>query len=190
MTEETKTYIKLNNVRLAFPQVFEAKAFQGEGAEMYSATFLIDPKTKEGKAIIKELEDEMVRIAKDKWGAKADGVMKAMKNADKTCLHNGDVKDGYDGFEGMMYVSARNKTRPLVLNRDKTPLSAQDGIPYAGCYVNTSVNLWAQDNGFGKRINAGLRGIQFLRDGDAFAGAAPASEDEFDSVDESESDLA
>lgn len=49
--------------------------------------------------------------------------------------------------------------------------------------MNASIELWAQDNKqFGKRINAQLRGVQFLRDGDAFAAGSPASEDEFEDL--------
>jgi hypothetical protein len=81
-----------------------------------------------------------------------------------------------------MYVSASNKVAPLVVDKDKSPLSEASGRPYAGCYVNASLDIWAQDNSYGKRVNATLRGVQFFRDGDAFAGGAPASEDEFDDL--------
>jgi hypothetical protein len=74
-----------------------------------------------------------------------------------------------------------------VIDRDKTPLTSADGRPYAGCFVNASVELWAQDNNFGKRINASLRGVQFFKDGDAFSGGGAASDDEFDSVEDADS---
>ena len=48
--------------------------------------------------------------------------------------------------------------------------------------MNASIELWAQDNSFGKRVNASLRGVQFLKDGDAFAGGGAASDDEFDDL--------
>ena len=82
-----------------------------------------------------------------------------------------------------MYVSARSKTRPGIFDGQRNELTQADGKPYSGCYVNANLELWAQDNSFGKRINAQLRGIQFLRDGDAFAGGgAPANADEFDEI--------
>jgi hypothetical protein len=88
-------------------------------------------------------------------------------------------------------VSSRNKVRPLVLDRDKSPLTQSDGRPYAGCYVNGSIELWCQDNAYGKRINATLRGVQFYKDGEAFAGGGSATADEFDDlgVDEEEEAL-
>ncbi|MDQ9777799.1 DUF2815 family protein, partial [Acinetobacter baumannii] len=42
--------------------------------------------------------------------------------------------------------------------------------------------LWCQDNNYGKRINASLRGVQFLKDGEAFAGGGIASEDDFEDL--------
>lgn len=170
--------VKLKDVRLAFPQLFEAKTVNGEGKPAFSASLLLDPSDPQVKAIEAAIE----QVAKEKWGAKADAMLTAMRKADKVALHDGDLKATYDGFPGNLYVSARSATRPLVIDKDKSPLTEQDGKPYAGCYVNASIELWAQDNNYGKRINASLGGIQFSRDGDAFAGGGAASEDEFDDL--------
>ena len=172
--------IKLANVRLAFPALFEAKTVNGEGEPAFSASFLLPP----DHPAIQILRDAFDGIGKDKWGAKWPAVKKEIEAKDRTALHDGDTKADYAGFEGNFFVSARNKTRPLVIDRDKTPLVASDGKPYAGCYVNASIELWAQDNNYGKRINASLRGVQFFRDGDAFAGGGAASEDDFDDITE------
>lgn len=178
--------LMINNVRLAFPALFEAKTVNGEGEPAFSAAFII-PKN---HPQIKEIEAVLREVADAKWGAKADAVFKQMKAADKLCLHDGDSKADYDGFTGNYYISARSKTRPLVVDRNKAPLTTSDGKPYAGCYVNASVEFWAQDNNYGKRINASLRGVQFARDGDAFTGGGAASQDEFDDLAEgAENDL-
>lgn len=170
--------LKLSNVRLAFPVLFEARTVNGEGKPAFSSSFLIDPADAQVKAINAAID----QVAKEKWGTKADAMLAQMRKADKVALHDGDLKSNYDGFAGMLYISARAATRPLVIDRDKSPLVETDGRPYAGCYVNASIEFWAQDNNYGKRVNASLRGVQFHRDGDAFAGGAPASEDEFDDV--------
>lgn len=168
--------IKLTNVRLAFPQLFEAKTVNGEGEPAFSAAFLLEP----GHAGIKELRAAFEKLGSEKWGAKWPTIKKEIEAKDRYALHDGDTKADYAGFPGNLFVSSRNKTRPLVIDRDKTPLTAQDGKPYAGCYVHASIELWCQDNNYGKRINASLRGVQFYKDGDAFAGGGAASEDEFD----------
>ncbi|BBE09811.1 MAG: Protein of unknown function (DUF2815) [Glomeribacter sp. 1016415] len=181
--------LKLNNVRLAFPALFEAKTVNGEGKPSFSAVFLISKHDPQVKIIMQAFDI----TAKEKWGAKAESILKQLRNQDKTALHDGDSdsKKDYDGFEGNLYLSARNSARPLVLDLDKTPLVEMEGRPYAGCYVNASVELWAQDNNYGKRINATLRGVQFFAEGDAFTGGGCASEEEFDdlSVDTNIEDL-
>ncbi len=48
--------------------------------------------------------------------------------------------------------------------------------------MNASLELWVQDNAYGQRINAQLRGIQFYRDGDSFSAGRPAEADEFEDV--------
>lgn len=174
--------------RLAFPQLFEAKTVNGEGEPAFSASFLVedaDPTVtikQGGKKVQVKLSKVIETVGSEKWGAKWAAVKKEIEAKDRSAIHDGDLKSSYAGFPGNHYMSARNKTRPLVIDRDKTPLTAQDGRPYAGCYVVASLELWAQDNNYGKRINASLRGVQFLRDGDAFAGGGAASEDEFDEV--------
>ncbi len=176
--------IKLENVRLAFPALFEAKTVNGEGEPAFSASFLLSPK----HPAVQTLQDAFEVVGKDKWGAKWPAVKKEIQAKDRFALHDGDTKADYAGFAGQMFVSARNKTRPLVIDRDKSPLTSADGRPYAGCYVHASIELWAQDNNYGKRINASLRGVQFFKDGDAFAGGGAASDDEFDSVDDATTD--
>jgi len=171
--------ILLRDVRLAFPSLWKATAPKTGGEAAFSASFLLPETHKQ----ISELKAAFKTLAKEKWGAKADAVLKALEAADKVCLHKGDGKADYEGFEGNLYVSARAKVRPSIFDQQRQELSEADGKPYSGCYVNASLELWPQDNGFGKRINAQLRGVQFLRDGDAFAGGSrPADADEFDEI--------
>jgi hypothetical protein len=167
----------LKNVRLAFPAIFEAKSVAGE-EPAFSASFILPP----DHTGIAEINVAIEAVAKEKWGAKTAETLKALRAKGHVCLHDGDEKVEYDGFEGNMYVSTRSKTRPLVLDRDKSPLTASDGRPYGGCQVVASLELWAQDNNFGKRVNAQLKGVQFYADGDAFSGGAPADESDFDDL--------
>jgi hypothetical protein len=63
-----------------------------------------------------------------------------------------------------------------------------DNKVYAGCVVNATVRLWAQDNNYGKRINAQLRAIQFVKDGAQFGEGAVDVTKEFTALpDEDES---
>lgn len=179
----TGNKIMLTSVRLAFPNLWKATSMNGEGKPAFSCSLLIDPNDPQVNNIIRPW---LLRAAVAKWGQKGSAMLQQLQKADKVCLHDGDSKSNYAGFEGMLFISARSATRPLVIDRDKSPLTESDGKPYAGCYVHCSVEGWGQDNAYGKRINAGLRGVQFVKDGDAFAGGGAASEDEFDAADGSD----
>ena len=171
-TAAVEGQIILTNVRGSFLDIFSAKAVNG-GEPRFSANFLLD-KTAD-KAQIQKIEAEIKKIeaAKNK-GKKLP--------ADKVCLRDGDEKE-YEGYSGQMFVSAANKKRPNVVDRDNSPLTADDGKPYAGCYVDGVIRLWWQDNQFGKRINASLEVIRFRKDGEAF-GAAPVSADVLPDLDD------
>lgn len=171
--------IMLRDVRLAFPSLWKPSAPRSGGEAAFNGAFLLPPNHKQ----VGELKAALKAVAKEKWGAKADAVYTALEKGDKLCLHDGNTKTEYDGFEGNLFVSARSKVRPGVYDQQRQELTEADGKPYSGCFVNVSLELWAQDNDYGKRINAQLRGVQFLRDGDAFAGGSrPADADEFDEI--------
>lgn len=169
--------LMLRNVRLAFPSLFEPSTF-GDGDPAYQATLIIAGDDPQIAAINKVID----AVAKEKWGAKADATLKALRSTGKVALKSGDEKSQYDGFEGNWFMQPRNKTRPTVVDGQRQPLNERDGRIYAGCYVNASIELWAQDNQYGKRVNATLRGVQFVRDGEAFGGGRPAEADEFDEL--------
>lgn len=149
--------ITLLNVRGSFMDIFRAKAVN-DGEPRFSANFLLD-KVKDAKQI-KKVEDAIDALLKEKNKGKKLPV-------DKVCLRDGDEKD-YDGYEGQMFISAANKKRPTVVDRDKSPLAEEDGKPEAGDYINAVIRLWWQDNKFGKRVNASLEVVQYVKEGVRF----------------------
>ena len=149
--------IKMASVRLSFPSLFNMATFGGESTGKYEATFILDKK--EHAATIKELQAAIEKLSKDE--------LKGKVSADKLCMKDGDGTERPE-FAGKYTVKASTKKRPLVINRDKSPIADGDNIVYAGCFVNGIISLWAQDNQYGKRINAQLDGVQFVRDGEPF----------------------
>lgn len=174
--------VRLDNVRIAFCSTLFTR---GGSYDRHDCQFIVDPKD---KALVKKIDGVIEQVAKEKWKDKADAVLAKLVKEGSVAFLKADYenKDGevYDGFEGMYAVSAHSKKRPLVIDRDKSPLLESDGRPYAGCIVNGQIDIWAQDNvEFGRRINAELTGVQFVRDGEAFGGGAPAKPSDFDEVD-------
>jgi hypothetical protein len=160
--------IKMQAVRLSFPSLFNTAKFGGDDTGKYEATFILDKK--QHAVVIADIKSAIERMMKEE--------LKGKVPADKLCLKDGDEM-GRPEYEGTYTIKAATKKRPLVINRDKSPITESDNIVYAGCYVNAIVSLWAQNNQFGKRINAQLDGIQFARDGDPF-GDGGVDANEFD----------
>lgn len=160
--------IKIASARLSFPSLFQMGEFGGESTGKYEATFVLD-KEDDAKTI-----EKIEKAIKDLMAEK----LKIKLPDDKICLKDGDTL-GRPEFEGKMTIKASTKKRPLVINRDKSPITEEDNVVYAGCYVNGIVTLWAQSNQYGKRINAQLDGVQFARDGEPF-GTGGVGADEFD----------
>lgn len=170
--------VTLSNVRLSFPHLFEPAQVQGQGDAKFSASFII-PKDHPALA---EISKAIVAAATEKWGVKATEALAQLKAAGKLPVRDGDGKASYAGYAGNLYANASSKTRPLVINGDKSPLTAADGKMYSGAYVNAIVQAWAQDNAYGKRVNFSLMGVQFVKDGERLAGGEVASADDFEAI--------
>ena len=114
--------IMLNNVRISFPSLFRKATFNGEETK-FEGTFLIGKK--EGKATIDEIDAAIKGIMRED--------LKGTKLApDKICFKDGDNID-YAGYAGNMSIKASSTKRPIVIDRDKSPLTEDDNRIYAGC---------------------------------------------------------
>lgn len=170
-------------VRLAFPAIYEPRAMAGDATSKpaYGGKLIVKP----GGANAKLLNDTLLKAAEEKWPGKGKQVLDKLKADGKVCYIEGPYldKDGEprDGFEGMHYLSVRSeKLKPTAKNRFNQNVSEGDpGAPYAGCYVHAAVDVWPQDNNFGRRINATLQGVMFAADGPAFGGGRPATDSTF-----------
>lgn len=178
--------IHLKNVRLSFPYLHAKRVNEDGSVGKYGANLILSTDDPQVDAI-NDLIDKVAQ-ANEKWavGNKWKAILGQLRAADKVCLHNGDMKAQYDGYEGNWFVSSNSETKPLVLDRDRTVLGPDVGRPFSGCYVDASIEIWAQDNKFGKRINATLRWVQYRKDGDAFAATPPANVDEVPEITDDE----
>lgn len=184
--ERDPAKVTLHDVRLSFPSLWKAKPFGKGGRKTddqsepkFQANFLLDPEDPKGKRNIQKVQAAIDYVIKQKWPKDAPRLRE-----DKLPLRRGE--DGtYEGYnDNMMFVSSGNAKKPRVLDIDNNDvLEGDDGAPYAGCFVTAVIRIWAQDNDWGKRVNASLEGVRFFRDGDAF-GAAPIDERDFDDDDD------
>lgn len=165
--------------RLSFPDLWDATEFKpGDGKPRWNATFLVEPGSASDKAIRAAMKKAAIAVYADK----ADAALKKFEGQKNQCCYlSGDTRD-YDGYAGMMALSAHRpaktkngsaSSRPAIIDRDTSPLAAEDGKPYAGCYVKAKVGVYCQA-GENPGVRASFSVVQFVRDGDAFAGSAPS----------------
>lgn len=187
--------IMLKNQVIRFPAVAEAQSF-GEGEPAYGGKFPIDP---EGP-YLKMIEDAMLEAANAKFDAQGAATLAMLIEDKKVCFErkpyrSKKTREVYHGFEDMFTLGARTaiaKPRPSVFDKYGEPLIVDgnfvagktkgdvERLIYDGCRVNAKIEIWAQNNKFGQRINCSLLGVMFAGDGTNFSGGAgPASADDF-----------
>ena len=166
--------VQIKNGRLSFPSLFKKAEFNGNVGK-FEATILFP------KSDVKTYEKVMALIEDCKKDNKLGKVA-----SDKLFIKDGDEVE-YDGYEGMWAVKASNNKRPTIIDRDRSPIVEEDDKMYAGCYVNAIIEPWGQNNSYGKRVNANLLGVQFVKDGEPFGdGGTKLNEDAFDDLGEDE----
>lgn len=175
--------VHLKEAIIAFPQLFDAKAFDADSDEKFSGDFLIERGSENEKLMKAAIKTEAVKL----WPDKADVKLKAMAAAGKIwCLRDGDArvnKEGepYNGYPGRLYVNAKNTIRPLVIDGNRAPLTAADGKPYSGAVVNAIIDVRV-GNKPSDQAYAYLLGVQFVRDGERLAGGSVAAADDFEAI--------
>ena len=174
--------LRLKNVRISFPALDKPEAF-GDGEPAYQAKFIIVPKSPE----VQLLADAIVAVAKEQWKDKAASVLELLTEDKKLCFlkapyRNKKTGEAYAGFDGMFSLSTRSKNRPTIFDKfNKEVTDARDikSLIYSGCFVHAKIDIWAQDNKWGRRVNANIAGVMFAKDGDAFGGSTPATGEDF-----------
>ncbi len=183
------TTVILKNVRISFPDLFKPGKPMNEGdAAKYGCQSIIDI----GSEAETAAKGAMMAEAQAVFGANWKAIVGAMEKT-KKCLRTGNdnlTKEGTirDGYEGKMYLVARNKAKPALVGGKNVDgsfkhLTEEDGKPYGGCYANVKVDIKAMKakEKIPNQIYASLLAVQFVRDGDAF-GAAPGTPEGFDDV--------
>lgn len=175
------TRVRINDVRFNFTNnLFTAGKAKGNdsGKEKFSVVAIFGREHPQ----IAEIKAALLDAATAKWAAKAPEVLKQLAAGDRICLHDGDAKSDHAGYAGNYFINASNELRPLVIGPNRENLVAADGKPYSGSYGNIILEFWAQDNQFGKRVNASLLGVQHTKDGERLSGGGVAAADDFEAI--------
>jgi hypothetical protein len=176
--------LMLKDIPLSFPAIDAPKAF-GEGEPAYGAKLVVVPNGEHAA----QLDEALDEAAAAKWEKEDwESIVDELIDDNRVCFvkkeyRNKKTRLPYDGFKGMWYLSTRNPSvQPTVLDKFGNVITDPKKIAqliYSGCRVHAKVEVWAQDNTFGRRLNCTLMGVMFAGDGQRFGGAGAASADDF-----------
>lgn len=173
--------IRIDNVRFSYPHL--AKPYSGEdGSEPKYGIVGIMPK--ETHAAAKELIDEHNEsLLKD---AKIKGLP-----SDKKYCRDGD-DSGKEEYADAWTVSAREAANrpPSLRNASKQKVEREDAdaVFQPGYWGSILIRPWVQNNKYGKRINAGLDAVQFVKKDEVFAQGRLTDDDVDDAFDSFDDD--
>jgi hypothetical protein len=139
---------------------------------------------------LQALWNAMRTAAVSRWRDRADVVMTELNAGARLAVRSGAAKASTPGFLGSYSIAcgAKVENPPVLLDNylnaagtGPQELKRPQARLYSGCYVNAQLDFWPQDNqAGGKRVNADIKVVQFLTDGDPLGGGgAPADASAF-----------
>lgn len=159
--------------RVSFPQLFEAKGYDGNDPKFSVNAIIQKGVTGKDKQLLQAMHKAAEKMAIDKFGEQAFRKMRKL-NQFKWPFRDGEEKD-MDGYgSGVIFLSLSTKMAPGVIGRNKEPLSESD--VYAGCYARATVSPYDFDNK-SKGVAFGLNNLQKVGEGEAFTQRTTADED-------------
>lgn len=182
--EETEERIKLKNVRLSYPVLFEPKTFRnsGQGKKKYGCSLILNKKKDAEQIAMLRKKIEEARVAA-KLGTKLK----------QCCLHDGSEsdKDGYGPDVVFLRCTSNEEYKPALVDRNpKRALLPADDKIFAGAIVNATVSLWAFNSPqWGQQVNCNILIVQFVEDdGTRYGGEHVDPETECENLEDEDAD--
>jgi hypothetical protein len=171
--------IMVREVRCTYPKLFTPEEYKGK--TKYSIGLIIPKDSDNFKRITEAIQQAVANQFGEKDVAKK---LKSFKIAGVTKM---PVKPFGDDDDTVIITPKLDaaKGKPTVLNRNKTPINPEAGIPFGGCWVNCSLDVFCH-NKEGGGIAFYLNGVQFVKeDAHLDAGASHANcADDFDALED------
>lgn len=156
--------------RISYPKLFKAEGIKNDPSSKprFGCGILL-PKT--DKAAKKLIDDAMKALIDEKL----DGTKPKAKDL---FIKDGDGEEGDEFSAGCWVLSANRQEsqgRPTVLDRDKSPLTAEDGKIFAGYWCQFVIGLYVPKGW--KKVCASLEVVRFVAEDETF-GAGRVDPDE------------
>lgn len=164
--------ILVNDIRFSFPHVaepYESTDDDGKKKKKYSLKGMM-PKATHKPAM---------RLMKRHMEAMMQKHQVSDLASDRKYLRNGDDL-GKPEMKGHFVFSASEDTRPHLRDAAAQKIGVDEAkqMFYGGCWGNALIRPWWQNHQkHGKRVNAGLSAVQFVRDDEPFGEGRIGEED-------------
>lgn len=172
--------IMIKNVRCLYPKLFVPEEYQG--VKRYSIQLPIEAGSENEKKLMKAIHDAV----ENRFPGKSDAMIKRFKSSKTTW----PIRDNEDGI----YIQPKRKEvngAPAVVDQRKVDLPKSSGLPFGGCWVNCSVDVFCYSNN-GGGVTTYLNGVQLVREDSPLSGApsARACKDDFDVIEGADDNVA
>lgn len=155
--------------RVAFPNVFEAKAINEGQTPFFSVTMLFDKNA--DLALLKKAAHAAI---KKKWPTNPPS------NLRNPFRPGSEKAEKYEGYEGTIYINAKTKMKPGVVDGARNKIVDQSEF-YAGCYARATIVPYAYNKAGNAGVAFALHNIQKIKEGESLGGRAKA-EDDFEAL--------
>lgn len=171
MIKKTKL-VKLNDVKISFPYLFQKKDWKNGKDPKYEITFMLNKVTNATE--IQEIQDFIEEVLNE------NKIKKPIPASFKVCLKDGDLNDRQEYKDHYTILAKSTQKVPLLEKNPKIEVTDEKRF-YGGCYVSAYIKLSTYENN-AKGITAYLQSVQFRKDGERLGDVHDAS-NAYDSVD-------
>lgn len=191
----SETQFVTDKYRIAFPNLFEAKAPKSGGRETYSLTILLAP----GDSL-RPFEKAILRAAKEKFGevkrakngklrVKVGKVWKDLKTPIRDAGEKAETYKGYEEDGHYINVSSGTKVaRPPIIDRKRKPID-DEGEIYGGMWGKVLLTAygWLHPEG-GPGVSFSLDAFQKVGDDEPFGRGGVDVDSAFEALDDEDMD--
>lgn len=178
--------IRIDNVRGSYVHAdkpYKGKAKRDDGSDATPKFSIVSILSKDTHVEVKDLIQEVIaQVLKDNKDAKVP--------KDKRFIKNGDDAEK-DEYVGAWTVSCSEVNKPKCREKNGELIDDPERIRElfkSGYWFNVLIRPWFQDNDYGKRVNAGFVGIQFVKKDKTFGEGEIDESDAWDSVEGDDDD--
>jgi hypothetical protein len=153
--------VRTPEARLSYPNLSRPRTGPGGGTAKYSCVLIL-PKS----ADLAPMKKALQAAARVKW---ADQIPRGLKQP----FRNGSDKGDQEGYgPDVVFLNVSSEQQPQLFDGAKRKVDG--GFFKAGDYVLAALSAYAYDKAGNKGVAFGLRGLQYVREGDRLGGGVDA----------------